>query len=335
MKFRSIRLCFQALALITPLTTAILLCSCSNNQTWHKESGIVWNTIYNVTWLGPGNLADSIIPATYPVDQSLSVFNDSSIVAAVNKNIDTHVDSHFIIVYDEACRVNHLSGGMFDPTLSPAITAWGFGKNHTATTDTLRCDSLRSIVGIEKTHLLGDILHKDDPRIQFNFSALAKGYGVDIIAGMFRRNGVEDFMIEIGGEIFCSGHNSKNSDWRIAVDVPRKESLPGQQVAEIITLTNKGVASSGNYRNFHHTNTGTTYGHTISPLTCRPVETDILSATVVADNCMTADALATACMACGSEAAMQMCRDANADALFILRDSTVIYTPQFADHIER
>lgn len=333
MKIHRIRLCFPALTLITLLASIILLHSCGNNQTWHKESGILWNTIYNVTWMGPGYLADSIIPSTYPVDNSLSVFNDSSLVAMVNRNIDTHVDTHFITVYDEACKVNRLSGGMFDPTLSPAITAWGFGKNHTANTDTLHCDSLCSIVGIEKTHLLDCVLHKDDIRIQFNFSALAKGYGVDLIAEMFRRNGVENFMIEIGGEIFCSGHNSNNRDWRIAVDIPRKESLPGQQVAEILTLTNKGVASSGNYRNFHHTTAGNTYGHTISPLTCRPVETDIISATVVAKNCMTADALATACMACGSEEAMQICQKAGAEALFILGDSTVIRTPRFADYI--
>lgn len=305
------------------------LSACREDTAWHKESGMVWNTIYNVTWQGPADLRDSIIPALRPVDEALSVFNDSSIVSKVNCSLSTPVDSHFIKIYNESKRINAISDGMFDPTLSPAITAWGFGKGHAATSDTLRCDSLLTFVGIEKTTLKDHRLIKEDIRTQFNFSALAKGYGVDLIAEMFRRNNVENFLIEIGGEISCAGHNSKNAPWHIAIDVPSEQNLPGKEIAELISITDVSVATSGNYRNFFTTAGGKKYGHTISPVTCRPIITDVISATVIHPSCMTGDALATACMAVGSKKALDMCRKADAGVLLILQDSTILKSDNF------
>lgn len=315
--------------LLTGLLGVLGLSACREESAWHKESGMVWNTLYNVTWQGPASLRDSIIPALQPVDRSLSVFNDSSIVSRVNHSLSTPVDPHFIKVYTESKRISAMSGGMFDPTLSPAITAWGFGKGHTANTDTLRCDSLLTFVGLDKTSLKESLLIKQDIRTQFNFSALAKGYGVDLIAEMFRRNNIDNFLIEIGGEISCAGHNAKQTPWRIAIDVPAEKSLPGNDIAETLSITDMSVATSGNYRNFFTTAKGQTYGHTISPKTCRPIITDVISATVVHSSCMTADALATASMAIGSKKALEMCRKANAKVLLILQDSTILKSDNF------
>lgn len=311
-----------------------LLTACTDNNGWQQASGMVWNTTYNIRWHGPASLRDSIMPAIEPVDRSLSVFSDSSIVSRINRQLATPVDIHFSTVYKECLRIHKLSDGMFDPTLAPAIEAWGFGKGHIPTADTLRCDSLRSITGLARTSLKDGILTKDDIRIRFNLSAVAKGYGCDLLADMFRRNGVTDFLIEIGGEIVCSGSSPRNNHWRIAIDRPVENTMPGENMQTCIQLTTGAVATSGNYRNFHVAkdkmgDAPKHFGHTISPLTCRPVATDLLSVTVVAGNCMEADALATACMAVGSVEAMKICNIAGAPVLMVLADSSVRMSPAF------
>lgn len=309
------------------LAITALFYSCTSDS-WHRESGAVWSTLYNISWRGPQRLRDSIMPALSVVDRSLSVFNDSSLVVRVNDSLATPVDAHFIRVYNESRKIWRASGGMFDPTLSPAITAWGFGKGHKATADTLRCDSLAAIVGLGKTSLKGSLLVKRDIRTKFNFSALAKGYGCDLIAEMFRRNGVSDFLIEIGGEIVCSGHNDRGEAWNIAIDNPSWGAPAGGKHIDLISISDMAVATSGNYRNFHGSG-ASAYGHTISPTDCRPAATDILSATVVAPDCIEADALATACMALGSARAKALCDSLHAPLMLVLSDSTLYYSDSF------
>lgn len=310
------------------------LTSCNDNQGWQHASGMIWNTTYNIRWHGPASLRDSILTAVEPVDRSLSVFSDSSLVSSINRQLATPVDTHFSTVYKECVRVHRLSSGMFDPTLAPAIEAWGFGKGHIPTADTLHCDSLRSITGLTKTSLKDGILTKEDIRIRFNLSAVAKGYGCDLLADMFRRNGVDDFLIEIGGEIVCNGSSPRNKHWRIAIDRPVENTMPGENMQTCIQLESGAVATSGNYRNFHQAKDhkgreSKHFGHTISPHTCRPIATDLLSVTVVAGNCMEADALATACMATGSREAMKICEAAGTPVLMVLADSTVQMSPDF------
>lgn len=307
---------------------SFLFLSCQPKSDWHHESGMIWNTMFNITWEGASSLSDSIIPALHPVDESLSVFNDSSLVAAINNNSATPVDTHFRIIYEECLKINEESGGMYDPTVAPAVEAWGFARNHEVSQDTARLDSIREFVGISKTRISGNILIKDDRRIAFNFSSLAKGYGCDLLSAMFIRNGVDNFLIEIGGEVACHGTNRDGGKWRIAIDAPVRESLPGENTAAVVGISNCGMATSGNYRNFKN-DKGEFFGHTISPVTCRPVLTDVISATVIATSCMEADALATSCMVSGSEAAKEICRKHNAPLMLILRDSTIYYSDNF------
>lgn len=293
-----------------------------------KEEGLVWNTLYHLTYLGKPELGDSVRKILEEVGHNLSVFDSTSLVSLVNSNDSTPVNRDFIRVYEMSRKINSLSGGIFDPTLSPLITAWGFGPGHKATSDTLRIDSLLRIVGIEKTRLHENILIKDDKAIQFNFSAIAKGYGCDRVAEMFQRNGVEDFMVEIGGEIRACGKNPAGNQWVISIDKPViSDSEPIHDSQVVIAFTDMGLATSGNYRNYHKSG-AERYGHTISPITGRPIQTDVLSATVLASTAMEADGLATAFMAMGADKSKEAAQKLQLPVMLICTD-TVWTSPQF------
>lgn len=309
-------------------TSLISLCGCGNRAQYRTADGMVWNTTYHIVYEGDASLTDSVVAVLDDVGQSLNFFNPQSKLTKINQNETALTDHHFRKVYEISKKVHKESDGMFDPTLSPLITAWGFGKGHTATSDTLRLDSLLALTGLTRTHLAGDTLQKERKEIVFNFSAVAKGYGCDCVADMFRRNGVENFLIEIGGEIVAHGVNKLGSDWRISIDRPIADNKGiTHESQDVVELSGLGMATSGNYRNFH-TSGGVNYGHTISALTGRPIATDVLSATVVAPNAMQADALATACMALGSEKALKMCDRLKCPVYLILAD-TVVMSPSF------
>lgn len=313
----------------------VLSVSCKKGGNYREMQGMIWNTTYNVIWNGSASLSDSVAAAMQQVDKSLNMFNEKSIVSIVNASPTGHaVDEHFRRVWEKSRDLHRRSNGAFDPTLSPLITAWGFGKGHKATTDTTRLDSLLSITGFEKTSLRNDSVIKADPRIVFNFSAIAKGYGCDNVAEMFRRNGVTDFMIEIGGEIVCSGKSPRGDDWRISIDRPiMNPNGISHESQTIINVTGKGIATSGNYRNFHGEGANA-YGHTISSKTGRPEKTDVLSATVIAPTCAEADGLATACMALGSKEALKLCNSENVPVMLILADK-VLETESFKQVIQK
>lgn len=330
---------FQIFTLLA-VAIALLAGGCSKtkqkNSSWQKKEGLVWNTSFHITYEGPEALADSAVAMLDRVGKSLSVFDTASLVSRVNRFDSTRVNTDFIRVYVMSKKINKASGGAFDPTLSPLITAWGFGKGHSATTDTLRIDSILKYVGIEKTHLSQDALIKDDPRIEFNFSAIAKGYGCDAVAEMLEQNGVKNYLVEIGGEIMMRGKNPEGSKWRISIDKPilsADREIHDSQ--EIIAVTDMGIATSGNYRNFHKASDGSTYGHTISATTGRPVATDVISATVLAPTAMQADGLATAFMAMGSKKSQELNNSLHLPVMLVLTDSTVWTSPQFEKLIRK
>ncbi len=312
---------------LTPILLIILaasLAGCRHStggDGYVTRQGEVWNTLYTVTYRGPESLGDSIGVVLDSVGASLSVFDPTSLVSRVNASKECTVDRHFREVYLTSRRVNRWSHGMFDPTLSPLITAWGFGKGHGPTSDTLRLDSLLAITGIRRSRLEGDVLVKEDPRIQFNFSAIAKGYGCDRVGAMLRRNGVEDYMVEIGGEIAATGKSPRGTGWRIAIDSPTQ--TPGGKPQEVVELTDGALATSGDYRNWHESS-GRRFGHTISPLTGQPAQSDLASVTVMAPTCMEADALATASMAMGASASMAMLDSLKVGYFLIMPDGRVV-----------
>lgn len=293
-----------------------IISGCTKTERYVKVEGMIWNTMYHITYKGPKELQDSILPVLNEVGKSLSVFEKNSLVSELNNSEGVRTDRHLIKVYKASKLINEMSGGRFDPTVSPLVDAWGFGLGHAATIDTLAIDSILTFVGINKTFMEGDTIIKEDIRTRFNFSAIAKGYGCDAVGEMLMRNGVTDYMVEIGGELALKGKSPSGGNWRIAIDVPKENLTPGEEAAEILEVTDIGIATSGNYRNFREEN-GTKVGHTISPVTGRPISGEILSATVLAPTCMEADGLATACMAGNADEAKELLEKAGVKGILI------------------
>lgn len=309
------------------LLCVTILASCSHNQNHRKgeyqsAAGMIWNTSYHITFDGPAVLADSVMIVLEEVGKSLNVFDSTSLVSRVNRADSLEIDEHFKRVYLMSRKIHEASEGMFDPSISPLIKAWGFGENHTVTADTAAIDSVLRFVGLGKTRLEGDRIIKDDRRTRFNFSAIAKGYGCDRIGEMLKRNGVDNYLVEIGGEIVSEGKAPGGRSWRISIDKPSESNFAAHASGAVMETSGEGVATSGNYRNFRK-ESGKSFGHTISPVTGRPVATDILSATVVAPTCMEADAAATACMAMGALKGSEMLRSLGYEGMFIKTDSTI------------
>ncbi|MCH5237180.1 MAG: FAD:protein FMN transferase [Muribaculaceae bacterium] len=308
----------------------IAMMSCSSTP-YRSCEGMIWNTFYHITYKGSPELEDSVMKVLQDVGKSLNVFDSTSLVGRLNRTKSIKADHQLLEVYETSRKINRISNGLFDPTISPLINAWGFGIGHTPTADTISIDSILQFVGIQKTRAEGDLIIKDDIRTQFNFSAIAKGYGCDAVGEMFKRNNVYDYMIEIGGELTLSGESPSSGLWKISVDAPVESDIPDHTSAVIIALTDKGVATSGNYRNFRKEN-GNKTAHTISPLSGRPYISDVLSATVIAETCMEADGLATACMASSVVEAKRILVSYGADGLLIFSDS-VWMTPGFKNYI--
>lgn len=305
-----------------------------NTMKFTNSEGLVWNTQFHLTYNGPESITDSARSLLADLGHTLSVFDTASMVSRVNRQDSTPVNSDFIRVWAMARKVNKLSNGAFDPTVSPLITAWGFGPGHKISPDTARIDSLMQFVGIQKTHVRKDALIKDNPGIQFNFSAIAKGYGCDRIGEMMKKNGISDYLIEIGGELAASGHNAEGGKWRVAIDRPLfEDSVISHTSQMVIEFSDMGMATSGNYRNFHRER-NQTLGHTISPVSGRPIQTSIMSATVLAPTAMEADALATAFMALPENEATTLARKLHLPVLLIM-ENEIWTTPEFRKLIRK
>lgn len=317
---------FSLMAAVTA-SIAVLLASCRNSGQYIYHEGIVWNTAFHITYQSDRNLNDSILSALRQVENSVSVFKPGSVVSRVNSQSATGVDDLFINVYMGARKVWRESDGAFDPTISPLITAWGFGKGHRVNTG-VDVDSLLQFVGFGKTSLQGNRISKQDIRTEFNFSAIAKGFGCDYVGEMLKRNGVRSYLVEIGGEIAVAGVNPKGKEWNISIDRPVVSKKEIHNSIMTVRVTDAGIATSGNYRNFNEIG-NKKFGHTIDTKTGRPATTDILSATVIAPQCMLADAYATACIAMGSDRAKKMIRRLDLAVMLVLSDSEIWMSDAF------
>ena len=289
-----------------------------NQAPFQTDQGLVFGTMYKITYQSKQNLQNEIEDALKEVDFSLSPFNKKSVITQVNNNTDMSVDSLFIDVFTMAEKISKETHGAFDITVAPLVNAWGFGFDSSTEVDSATIDSLRQFVGFEKVSLQNGKIVKADPRIKLDCSSIAKGYGVDCVARLFNKKGIENYMIDIGGELVMKGKNPKMDTWRIGINKPIEDSLSqNQELQTILALTNAGLATSGNYRNFYYKD-GKKYAHTIDPRIGYPVQHNILSATVVAKDCATADAYATSFMVLGLDSAKAICeRHPELDAFFI------------------
>lgn len=314
-----------------------------NDESFTQIEGTVFNTIYHIQYDDTANYQPQIEHLFADFDASLSMFNQESLLSRINQG-DTSVvvDDNLRTVIEKAYEVSRLTNGAFDITVGPLINLWGFGFKNSENVSPHTVDSILQFVGYQKTRIdeRGHLV-KDDPRIIFDASSIAKGYMCDLVADYLREQGVENFMVEIGGEIVCAGHNSLGNLWGIGINEPIEDSLTiNPQLHDIMRLTNCGVATSGNYRRFYVQN-GRRYGHIIDPLSGYPVQLDILSSTVIAPNCITADALATAFMVIGSERSLRILEaDTTLMAYFICSSATedkyeLIYSPKLKSMLQR
>ena len=278
------------------------------NPEYRSTQGLVFGTRYNVTYLYNDDLKPDIEKTLARVDNALSMFNPESTISRVNNyEVVLVSDPLFLKVFHRAMEISEWTNGAFDITVAPAVNAWGFGFKHAENIKQSTIDSLMEITGYWKIHELDGMIEKDDPRIMLDCSAIAKGFGSDMVADMLRSKGIDDFMVEIGGEIVVSGHNPKGKLWNIGISKPVDDSLSvNNELQTVIPVTDIAIATSGNYRNFY-VKDGRKYAHTIDPHTCMPVSHSLLSATVFAQDCATADALATSMMVMGLDSARALC----------------------------
>lgn len=328
------------------LISILLVTFSCNSKKSKQEIAYIYNqgqaqgTYYAATYLQPEgrDLQQQLDSFFKAFDNSLSTYNDSSIISRINRNEAVEVDEHFIRMFHAAQKISAETNGAFDITVAPMVNAWGFGfKNNINPTKEL-IDEMLQYVGFQKVNLIGKTLVKDDPRIMLDASAIAQGLSADYIAKLFEKNGCENYMIDIGGEIVCKGKNPKGEDWKIGIDKPIDDPTnSNSELQTIIKITNKAITTSGNYRKFYIKD-GKKYAHTINPKTGYPVEHNLLSATVIADNCTDADAYSTAFMVIGKDSAYALCkRHKELECYLIYTDHTgayqVIYTPGFKKYL--
>ena len=271
-----------------------------------RSEGMVFGTIYHITYQHPRKLDDSIKAVLQQVDNSLSPFNAQSTITAVNNNTDLKADKMLTEVFTLATEVSKETDGAFDITVAPLVNLWGFGFKNMDDVTEQRVDSLRQYVGIEKVKLEDGRIVKSDPNIMLDCGAIAKGYGVDAVGRMLERQGVCSYMVEIGGEVRLRGCNPRGKNWNIGITKPVDDSLNAQSdIEQVLQLTDCSMATSGNYRNFYVKN-HKKYAHTIDPRTGYPVQHSILSSTVLAADCAVADAYATSFMVLGLDSARKV-----------------------------
>lgn len=310
---------------------------------YQRLEGSVFHTIYHITYQSQSNFSKDFTRLFQEFDGSLSMFNDTSIISRMN-NGDPEVvaNTYFTKVFNRAKEISELTDGAFDITVAPLVNLWGFGFKNSDNVSQAAVDSILQFVGYKTVQLDNDgHLHKEDPRTILDASSIAKGYMCDVIAQFLDNQGVENYMVEIGGEIVVNGLNPKGKAWGIGINKSTDDSTNlNSELLDILLLESGGVATSGNYRNFYYKD-GKKYAHTIDPHTGYPIQQDILSSTVIAADCMTADAYATAFMVLGKKRALEiLAADTTLMAYFIvessdsaMHDFDVVYSPALADRL--
>lgn len=320
--------------------TAIIIVIVRQQKTipFQHNTGFIFGTIYNITYQSDDDLQTEIEGELKKVDESLSTFNKTSTISKINQGKDVKVDDMFAEVFTLGENIAKETDGAFDMTVAPMVNTWGFGFKTGKEPSKAVVDSLRNIVGYQKIKMEEKHIIKQNPNTMLDCSAIAKGFGSDVVAKFLRQKGIKNFMIEIGGEIVTYGLNEKRVPWKIGVTKPVDDSLNNQQeIQTILNVTNKAMATSGNYRKYYYKN-GKKYAHTIDPKTGYPVQHNILSSTVFADNCATADAYATAFMVTGLDGAKKiLAKHPELMAYFIYADqngkNAVWYSPKLRKKI--
>lgn len=325
------------------MKTSLLLCfilailnACQCEKTYYTLRGVN-HTTFQIKYQYVRTLDDEIEAEFKKYYHSINPFDSASVISQINRNEMVEVDSLFIHVFCTAMKVSEQTGGMLDITCAPLINLWGFGFQRFGNVTPQLVDSIRHFVGYRKVRLQGSRVIKDDPRILLNFSALGDGTICDVIALLFDRKGISNYMIDVGGEVMAKGKNPQGQNWRIGIVRPEDDSTgTTAELEQIVQLPERlGLATSGNYRNFYLKD-GKKYAHTINPVTGYPTQQDILSATIVARECILADAFATAFMTLGSRKARLLQREHPEIEYFIIyTDSCGNYQTEYSTGMKK
>ena len=321
MKSKKLYLAILSIVVIVGLLVFLPSRQGGSKGTYQHNEGTVFGTIYHIIYLHDKDLKAEIEAELQKVDASLSMFNPQSTISRINKGETDQADEMLCKVLSLSFTINNATNGAFDPTVAPLVNAWGFGFKNGQLPDSVQVDTLRALVGLSGIHLKDKKLTKDNPLSILDFSAIAKGYGVDRVAQVLRNHDIQNFMVEIGGEVVTEGVNEKGESWHIGINKPDDDPTSiNTELQDIIALSGKAIATSGNYRNYYISG-GRKIAHTINPKTGYPAQQDILSSTVMASSCAEADAFATAFMVLGLEEAKQVLKtQPQLEAYFIYSD---------------
>ena len=317
---------------------AVLLVGCGEAPTVTRLQGRALGTNYNITVVGslPEEFSERLEGLYTEVNESMSIFSKSSLLSRINRSECDSVDHHITRCVEMARRVSAISDGAYDITIGPLVEALGFAGEEGDYK--VNVDSLLEFVGYQKVTIVDGRVVKADPRVSIDLNSIAKGYTVDLVAELIEEYDHSDYLVDIGGEIRCSGTNPRGELWSIGVETPFEGnySTSGEFLTSIVRISGVGMATSGNYRNFRTDAEGNKYTHIIDPRTGENTISSLLSATVVAQSCMQADAYATMFMALGLERSREVAQREGIAALFIYDDGgtmRVEVTPKWSAEV--
>ncbi len=314
--------------------------SCKKEESPVIYSGFAQGTTFNIRFFYNGDTAmiiseiDSVLKL---MDRTASLWDSSSVISRINKNEPVEINALFRRLFERSTEIAIESGGAFDYTVGPLVRAWGFYRKKGSEPPPGTVDSLRALIGYTQVRLEGNNLVKNVPGIQIDFNAIAQGMTVDMVAELFHQEKISNYLIEVGGEVRTSGFRKEQEPWKIGIENPSANDSSAQEVGFTVALTNKSISTSGNYRKYFIRD-GRKFSHTIDPFTGYPVSHSLLSVSVIAPDCATADAYATVCMALGLEKGEQFIEGRkDVEALFIFADEKgafqVRYTSGFGNYL--
>ena len=327
------RILFLNMKRILYIVFGILLISCTKQPQKINYSGVTQGSYFSITYFDKENRHfeaefDSIFRE---VDNSVSLWNENSIIRKVNRNEDVVVNQIFKDNFEWARKASEFSDGAFDATIGPLVEAWGFHYKKELEMTPEMVDSIRQLVDYHKIEIIDDKVVKANPNMTLDFNAVAQGYTTDLIGKFLETKGISNYLVDVGGEIMARGTKPNGEQWTIGIEKPTENYDSERSVQIKINLKDKGIVTSGNYRKYIE-KYGIRYSHSIDPKTGYPVEQNLLSATVIADNASWADCLATICMIVGKEKASKLLENQGIEAYFIYVDNDNMIQSEWLGH---
>ena len=311
------------LLLLTVIAASLTSCNLKPSKDYIGFGGFTQGTTYSITYESPDsiNYKKEIDYLLAKIDTSLSTYNPYSVISKINRNESNKTDKYIRTVFRKADEVYNATNGNFDITVAPLVNAWGFGFKKKEEMTNAKVDSILEFVGFNLIRIKDSVIIKQDGRVTIDMNAIAQGYSVDLVAQFLEEQGVENYLVEIGGEVKAKGVNRKFKAWKIGIDKPfDNNNVPGENLQAIIKLSNKSLATAGNYRKFYIRD-GIKHSHTINPKTGYSVNHSLLSVTVIGNDCITSDAYATAFLVMGLEKAYDLVmKTPDLEAYFVYSD---------------